>query len=554
MTPATTFAPSRLALALALALCALPVLAQQAPDAGQLLQQDRPAPTLPTVGPSIQIAPVATAVTLPGGMAVTLKAVRFSGNSLLSSEQLNAVLGEVSGQPFDLAGLQTLAQKISVYYRAAGYPFARAFVPEQKFEDGVLDITLVEGRYGQLSTTGDSRFAPPAIGFLRSLEPGTVIEATRLERATLILDDLPGISTAPLIRPGQEVGTGDLVVEVSATPALKGELGLDNHGNRYTGEYRARASLQWDSPFMLGDQINLRGNVSDEAQWLGSLAYSLPLGSSGLRASLSYAHTRYELAKQFASSQATGTADIASAGLTYPLIRSAQSNLTLAGTYQYKKLNDKQGATATQSDKTAHVLPLALQFDQRDSLGGGAITYGSLGYTLGKLNLDNTLRAADAASAQTQGSFHKWNLDVARLQATPLSGLTVFGRLSTQWANKNLDSSEDFGLGGANGVRAYPSGEGFGDAGWLVQLEARYQIGSLAPYAFYDAGHAKLNQNTWAPGVNDRDLAGYGLGVRYSDQAWSVDAAVAWRSRGGVPVSDTAERNPRLWVTAGWRF
>ena len=51
---------------------------------------------------------------------------------------------------------------------------------------------------------------------------------------------------------------------------------------------------------MLGDQISVRGNVSDEGQWLGSLGYSLPIGTSGLRGNVGYAHTRYELAKQFA--------------------------------------------------------------------------------------------------------------------------------------------------------------------------------------------------------------------------------------------------------------
>lgn len=548
------FRPCRLAAAVALALGALPALAQQAPDAGQLLQQERPAPALPKAAPVVQIAPAATAASLPGGVAVPLKAVRFTGNTLLGSEALSAVLGSVADRSFDLAGLQALAQKISAHYRAAGYPFARAYVPEQKFTDGVLQLAIVEGRYGQITTTGDSRLAPQAQGFLRALVPGAVIESASLERATLILDDQPGINTAPLIRPGQDVGTGDLVIDVAATPALRGEVGLDNHGNRYTGEYRARASLQWDSPFMLGDQINVRGNVSDEAQWLGSLGYNLPLGTSGLRANVGYAHTRYELAKEFASLDATGTADIVSAGLSYPLVRSAQSNLSLVGTYQYKKLDDKQGAAATRSDKTAHVLPLALQFDQRDGWGGGGVTYGSLGFTAGKLDLDSALQPADAASAQTQGSFYKWNLDVARAQATPLRGLSVFGRVSTQSASKNLDSSEDFGLGGANGVRAYPGGEGFGDEGWLVQLEARYQLGSVAPYVFYDAGHAKVNKKAWHAGDNERNLAGYGLGARYSDGAWSVDAALAWRSRGGRPTSDTTDRNPRLWVTAGWRF
>jgi len=87
-----------------------------------------------------------------------------------------------------------------------------------------------------------------------------------------------------------------------------------------------------------------------------------------------------------------------------------------------------------------------------------------------------------------------------------------------------------------------------------MQIEARYQMGSLAPYAFYDAGQVTINRNPFPPGSNDRKLSGYGLGVRYSDKAWSVDAALAWRDQRDKAVSDTEDRNPRLWVTAGWRF
>lgn len=540
--------------ALALTMTTLPVFAQQQPDAGQLLQQDRPAPSLPKTGPTLQIVPPATTASLPGGEKVTLKGVNFTGNSVFTDEQLSAKLSETTGKPYDLSGLQELAQMISEHYRAAGYPFAKAIIPEQKFTDGVLQIAIIEGRYGKVSATGNSRFTNAAQGFLANLPQGSVIESTRLERAALILDDLPGITTSPLIRPGQEFGTGDLLIDVSPTPAFKGELGLDNHNNRYTGEYRAYARLQWDSPFMLGDQLSLRSNVSNEGQWLGDLSYSVPLGTSGLRGNVSYAHTRYELAKEFSSLNATGTAKTASAGLSYPLIRSAQTNLYLAGNYQHKKLNDKLGVNNAHNDKKSHVIPLMVQFDHRDSLGGGGITYGNLSYTTGKLNLDSTLKAADKVSAKTQGSFNKLNLDVARMQATPVDNLTLFGRVSAQWADKNLDSSEDFGAGGPNGVRAYPLGEGYGDEGWLMQLETRYQIGNLAPYAFYDAGLVKINKNTWESGKNKREIAGYGLGMRYDDKSWTMDTSLAWRARGGRPTSDTKNSNPRLWVTAGWKF
>jgi len=43
-------------------------------------------------------------------------------------------------------------------------------------------------------------------------------------------------------------------------------------------------------------------------------------------------------------------------------------------------------------------------------------------------------------------------------------------------ASRNLTSAEKFSLGGATGVRAYPSGEALGDTGYVFQGELRYII------------------------------------------------------------------------------
>lgn len=190
---------------------------------------------------------------------------------------------------------------------------------------------------------------------------------------------------------------------------------------------------------------------------------------------------------------------------------------------------------------------------------GGGYAWGSLGYTTGRLKLDAALEAADIASGMdSRGHFAKWNLDLARLQTTSIHNLNLYGRLSAQWAGKNLDSSESFLLGGPNGVRAYPVGEGNGDEGYLVQLEARYRLGSAEPYLFYDAGKVRINADNTrlvAPlSDNSRSIAGSGLGIRYASGAYSLDAALAWRTHGGKPESDTRDTNPRGWVSLVWRF
>jgi hemolysin activation/secretion protein len=134
--------PFRISLIAAATVLAFPVAAQTAPDAGQLLQQNRP-PVLQAPKPSagIQIQTPVTMAALPGGVEVKLTSVSLQGNTLFTEAQLLDVLnadGSIVGKSYDLASLRGLTEKISAHYRSAGYPFARAILPAQSLSGGAL--------------------------------------------------------------------------------------------------------------------------------------------------------------------------------------------------------------------------------------------------------------------------------------------------------------------------------------------------------------------------------------------------------------------------------
>lgn len=545
---------------IALALASFQVFAgsPNQPDAGRTLQENAPVIQAPIESQKIEIEAPAITEAVAGGAVVKVESVSFSGNTVYDADQLNLVVGAVSGKEYDLAGLKSIANQISQYYRQNGYSFARAYLPAQPVKDGVVQIAVIEGNYGSVATVGDEKLAPPAQKFLSSLSAGQPIHAAELERAVLVLDDQPGIKVTPLVRPGQAVGTGDLDVRVDREKRFSGVISADNHGNRYTGRNRVRASVSADSPFMLGDQLSATGLYTSEDMWFGVVDYSLPIGGSGLRAKAGASHVYYELGKQFKSLDAQGTADIIEAGLSYPIFRSQRANLNVSATYQQKWFTDEQKANNTKDRKSSDVLPISLSFDLRDGMAGGGVTYGSITWTHGDLDLGNGTDKVNDAKSKTDGRFNKLNLDVARIQLLP-NQFTAYARVSAQYANENLDSSEGFGLGGVNGVRAYPSGEAFGDEGALFQAEVRYAKAlsngvSVNPYLFYDVGTIKVNQNNWTTDDNRRTLSGAGLGVRASYKGWNANTVLAWRMTGGKPESDTKDHIPMFWMTAGYQF
>jgi len=526
------------------------------PDAGKVLSGNTPvAPKAPAESKVPKIGlPAEIVAEKDTGPKVLVSAVAITGNTVFGTKELEALVQDQLGQSHSIVGMRGIARRIGEYYRSKGYPFARALIPAQDFKAGSLAIVVVEGRYGAVLPTGEKDIVEGAKPFLGPLAPGSVIEATRLEHVLLVLDDVPGIAVVPTVSPGKAAGTGDLTVKTVLEEPTGGDFGVDNHGSRYTGEYRAHLNWFRNTGLTFGDRLALSALVTDEAMWLGSADYEIPLDGTGLRGQIGYSHTSYELGKDFASLGASGLAKIWSAKLSYPLIRSQMFNLQASIGFQYKTLQDDFASTATREDKFSQVVPISLRFDQRDGFLGGAITYGQLTASIGTLHLDSALTAADLTTAQKAGSFAKLNLDVARIQKLG-AGFSAYVRGSFQWANDNLDSSERLGLGGAEGVRAYPLGEGSGDQGWLGQAEIRYDAGSFAPFVFFDAASADLNRHPWdAASDKTRTIAGAGVGVRGTYDKWNAELTVAAPTQGGAPQSDSKDPSVRVFFSATRSF
>jgi hemolysin activation/secretion protein len=532
-------------------------LALQQPDAGQALQNLNFIQQAPKESPDLFFEAPKKSAKEFGGVRVKISSVAIKGNSVFKEKELLAALGEIKGKDFNMSDLQEMADKITAFYYKNNYPFARAFITKQAIQKGVLNIEIVEGRYGDVKIEGEETSQSiKAAKFLKNLNSDKVINGKELERTILLLNDQPGYKFIPVLSAGKTKGNGDLSLDMKETKRFGGSVKVDNYGNRYMGRNRATVSFYVNNPFTFGDQISVTSLYSTENLWYGAASYNLPLGSSGLRGIFSYSNVNYELGKEFKSLGQHGNVKILSSGLSYPIIRSQKTNLYITTSYQHKWLTDVQKSNSARSKKNSDVIPINFNFDTRDRLfGSSAVTYGMLGWTHGILDLGNRLNSIDRATAKTNGSFDKINFDINRLQALPVKDFTFFARATGQKSSQNLDSSERFALGGPNGVRAYPTGENYGDEGYLAQFELRYAFDEfLSPYIFYDQGHIKTNHTQWSSGANTRTIAGAGTGFRYNCQSWTTDATIAWRTIGDTYLSDNRAKSPMIWVSVAYKF
>ena len=560
MTPHPLLQPH--AIAIALTMLGIGIGCAQAqtqltpPSAGQIFRELQPPPlATPPDLPLPQYAPVAAE---PANAArILVKSITVTGNAEIPAAELLPLVSSVVGTEQTLAQLSAAARRITAHYRARGYAVARAILPAQNITSGAVTISVIEGRVSASRLANTSRLSDAQVAnFVGSIKPGDVIRSSSVDRGVLLLQDTPGVGASrATLQPGASVGTSELLVEVMPAALLSGSATLDNYGSRYTGEYRLGLNAALASPLGMGDQFSASVLTAGSGLSFGRLAVALPVGGDGLRLGAAYFATRYQLGREFAGLDASGTANSASVFAAYPFIRSPTKNFSGTASHESKSLSDQINATATITDKQVHVTSLGLSGNMQDALWGGGVTSAEATLIMGKLAIQSpSVLALDAAGANTQGSYSRFAYGLSRLQAINNSTQLLLS-IHGQQAGKNLDSSEKFSLGGISGVRAYPQGEASGDEGFKATLELRHSYNAdWQITAFYDAGTVKTNKNPFGQAAtpNSKNLGGAGLGLNASFSKVQLKAALAWRTRGGAPVSVPvgAAKSPVLLVAA----
>ena len=532
---------------------------QALPDAGQIMRELR------QTSPGGETLPAPAGVTenseqsASDDIRITVTQFDIEGNTSIPTNELQDLLTDQLGRRLSLADLKNAAARLTALYRERGFLVARAYLPVQDVQDGKIKILILEGNIAQLKLRNASSLSDErAQAFLNQAVAGSAIRSDRIDRALLLLNDVPGVGAVrATLQPGSSVGTSDLLVDIDPGSRFAGNLALDNYGSRYTGNTRLSGTLYVNNLAGIGDQAVISGLLSDRKLGYGRVGYSVPLGGNGLRVGTFLSSTRYELAREFAVLDAHGTARNLSVYATYPLVRTQRANLTGSVSLEKRRLSDRIDAIGTANDKNARVFSLGLSGSYRDALGGGGLSSFDLATNFGKLAIESPVALSiDAVSARTNGSYRKMYFTGSRLQRISDTD-SLWLAVSAQWASKNLDSSEKFILGGASGVRAYPQGEAIGDQGYLASVEYRHNFSeALQAALFYDAGSVSINRDVFdATASNKRTLSGMGLGFNAVLGGADLKASLAWRASGdALSVPAGSSKSPTLWLRASKPF
>ena len=526
------------------------------PRAGGQFQQLPPTPVLQKSAPTVKVekqdpAPVPAAEQTE----IKVSALRMSGHMLYSEDALLQITGFRAGSRLKLSELQNMTKKISDYYHRNGYFAAQAYLPQQDIKNGIVVITVMEGRYGKIILNNTTDLADDQLHTLLSgITGGDVIATAPLERSLLQLSDLPGVEVTSTLVAGDTLGESDLIVDVRSGKRINGSIDADNAGNRYTGIYRLGATVTYNEPLDLGDVISLRVLTSGYGLYYVRASYLMQVGHG--RVGAAYSILGYRLGEEFESLHANGTARIASLFGSYPLIRSRNNNLYAGLTFDYRTYQDRADSVTSVTDKRSQVLQASLSGEHRDGFAGGGVSNYSLTVTAGNLDIQTSAaHSFDTATAKTNGIYSKLGFSAGRLQNVTRT-VSLYAAVNGQFAAKNLDVSEKMQLGGMYAVRAYPEGEGYADEGVVGTLEARLllsglfrrQVGQIHLVGLFDIGNVTINKNPWSNEQNSRTLSGIGLGLTWENYNNFSAKTYYARKLGNEPATSGPDSPGQFWI------
>lgn len=526
------------------------------PNAGSIYQQKK-SESRQLDAPQQTLDPVDVLKSAPAKQRHLVKQFRFSGNTKLSRAELTPLVQPYVGKEVTDLQLEQIAEAISARYRAHGYGFTSTMVEPAGLSQGIVVFSIVEGKAGKVTLHNESRVRDGLLEGMLARFRQNPDNTDNLERASLLMADLPGVAGAvPQLSRGAADGTVDVTVQAERAPLLSGYASIDNYGSRTSGRTRLSGMIAVNSPFGWGDtlRLNISGNPfhSDGDSTLGGANYEMPLGASGLRAGLAYNRMQYHLGGIYAG-QFDGTTNVWSAYTSYPLIRQQTSNLFARLTYSYSRYQDNQ--VGFENRRHSNAVSAMLYGNHQDTLfaRNGANHY-ALTFTHGHLSYDSPLfEQLDRQGGRTAGAYSKAEASLSRVQQ--LSASTYLqAELQGQYAFKNLDGASRMVLGGPSAVRAFSSDFASVDSGVVFRGNLGWRLPVALPvtvYTFYDAASGALRHSPASGVRNNVNLQGAGIGMDVSYRSVNASLSVARRVGGNALGID---QQPKTWLWASLTY
>jgi hemolysin activation/secretion protein len=483
-------------------------------------------------------------LTPPASPSIVIKAFTIEGENPLGGEKTQAVLQPFTGESTSIERLREAAKALEAALKEGGYGFYRVNLPPQTVTDTVR-LKLILFTLGQVEIVGNQYFSTETIrADFPALVQGQSPNTQQLRRNVAMFNEQDGKQVTLTLT---ESGTRDAIdarLDIKDTQPSDFFVTLQNNGNDQTGKYRSTVGYQ-DSYFLGQDQsvsatYTTSPSQSADVQQYG-VFWSAPL--YGLASSLS----AYAVYSDVNSGRVAGFFDVSGQGRfvgakwTYHLLPLGDVSHALTLGLDAKQYVNRVvfGGQNTGVDVAAQ--PLTLSYAGKWHLLRGLVDWHAeyAANSPGGTGNDAASYTANRAGATPAWSVLRMNANANHEYA---SGWMAQARWSTQTADAPLIAGEQFGLGGAQTLRAYADREASGDLGQTLALELWSPVlgGNVRLVGFVETGAVTTHQPQGGQSAQS-ELSDLGVGLRWQfakAASLSLDAAQALNDGSSTKAQD----------------
>lgn len=446
------------------------------------------------------------------------------GSTVFDSQQLDPITQPLENREVTLTELIQAADAIAQLYLAEGYINSTATVGEQAVEDGIVQISVREGRLQEIQIEGLQRLNPSYVRSRIQHADTVPLNANRIEEQLRLLRADPNIATVRgQLNPGDRPGESILIVRVTEAKPWSAGVGVDNYSPPSVGSERLNASLGYRNLTSWGDNLGVtyyRTTTGGSNIW--DVGYQLPVnamdGTVSLRVVLNDNQVTQSSEIPFTIE---GDSERYEIGFRQPLVRRLQDEFALSFGFSYRDgqtlLNSSEtGSTFSSIESSTSVFQLGQDYTHRDAKGTWALRSQ---FNLGFASQDTTDPTNDTPIS-VDSTFFSWLGQAQRVQPLGRDHLLI-ARGDLQLSPSDLPPSEQYVLGGGQSLRGYRQNIRIGDNALRISVEDRITmtrqedrspVWQLIP--FVDLGVV------WTSGTslpNDQNfLAGIGIGSLFT--------------------------------------
>jgi len=524
---------------------------QPDPNRDRFLQPaPQPSPEPPQVPPTVAPGPSSPVPPTLPNTAIEVQKIQVVGSTILSQDEINALVKPLEGRSATLEQLKQIADKITEIYLNRGYITSRAVLPPQTITAGVVQIQVIEGKLARIEVEGTKRLNPSYIRSRIRLGAGMPLSTASLEDQLRLLRVDPLFDNVEAsLRAGDNEGESILIVRVSEANPFQPTFSIDNYSPPSVGSERLGVSLRHRNITGNGDELAGAYYRSLGDSDVFDFSYRVPLNAMNGTLQLRAAPNRNSIVQEpFDSLDISGKSHLFEVSYRQPLRRTPLEELALSAGFTYQTGRtflagepvpfgigpDSNGVTTTSAIK------LGQDYIRRDPQGAWAVRSQ---FTIGTSLFD----ATQNEGSDPDGQFLSWLGQVQRVQRLNDKHLLIL-QADLQLSANSLLPSQQFVIGGGQSLRGYRQNVRSGDNGFRVSIEDRITLQrdasgnpklQLAP--FLDAGTVWNVANNPNKLTNQTFLAGLGLGV-----IWEPIQRVNLRVDYALPLVRISDRGDNL--------